>query len=99
MSRPALRFAVFRMADGPGAFPAAEAVTATGALQAIEAMANEGAPGWYVVVNRDPSRAATSAERVTTFHAPEGVRLPDLYSVPAHRPWIEAARETGEVRT
>jgi len=84
------RFAVFPMAGGPEAAPAAEADSLTGAVTAVATMAEDGEPGWYVVVDREAGRGEHA---VWTYFAPPGLRgWQDLHSVPAHRPWIEAAR-------
>jgi hypothetical protein len=87
------RYAVFAMADGPEAAPACEADTETGALMAVAAQANEGAPGWYVVVDRQTGQATQPAQRVRVYHAPEGVTVAGLWPLSAWRPWMDAARD------
>lgn len=92
MSSTPHRYAIFHMNDGPDAGPVCEADTSTGATLAITCLANEGAPGWYVVVDRAPD-VLSPAARVSTYFAPEGVRQVDLYPCPPHRPWTTAARD------
>lgn len=88
------RFLIYAMAAGPEAAPVCEADTATGAGHAIAAQANEGAPGWYVVVDTQ----ARPCEHVATYYAPEGCTVASLWAVPAHRPWVTAARAQAEAQ-